>query len=369
MKKPMLISLAGLVIIVVLLAGSKALQIGAMIEAGENFKMPPITVTAATAKVDQWERVIKAVGSFEAVQGVNITATYSGKVSKIYFSSGASVKQGDLLIQQDISAEQAELRDAQASKKVAEMNLERSSRLLKTRAISQATYDSDDAVLKGAQARIDVVRATIDNKTIRAPFSGRLGISQVNVGQNLQPGGSVVTLQALDPIYVNFNLPQNQLEKVTADLAVRIKSDALTDVTMGRINAINPQADLSTRNIQIQAKVSNTSLRLLPGMFSNVEIILAKKAEVIVVPQTAIQYAPYGDSVFVIEHRDGSSFVRQQIVRLGITQGDFVAIESGLKPVEEVVTMGVFKLFNGQEVVIDNTLAPDFSLQPTPDEG
>lgn len=370
MKKPIFLCIAGLIVVVAVLAGIKALQIKALIEAGKAYKMPAMTVTAETAQSADWERLVRSVGSFSAVQGVRVTATFSGKISKIFFESGASVTKGDLLIQQDISAEEAELRDAQASVKVASLNLERSKTLLKTRAISQSTYDTDEAALKGAQARIDVIRATIDNKTIRAPFSGRLGISQVNLGQNLQPGDPVVTLQTLDPIYIDFTLPQNKLVDVTPGLAIRVRSDVVDDVVMtGVINAINPQADTATRSVQIQAKVANPNKRLLPGMFGDVDIVLSQAESVVFVPQTAVQYAPYGDAIFVIEERDNSLFVRQQIVRLGTQRGDYVAVKEGLKAGEKIVTLGVFKLHNGQEVVIDNTLSPEFSLNPKPAEG
>ena len=370
MKKPIFFSLSGLLVVLCVLAGIKAMQVMAMVDMGKSFKMPPMTVTAETAKAADWERLVRAVGSFEAVQGVTVTATYSGKISEIFFESGAPVTQGDLLIQQDISAEQAELRDAQASVKVASLNLERSKTLLKTRAISQSTYDTDDANLKGAQARIDVIRATINNKTIRAPFSGRLGISEVNLGQNLQPGEHIVTLQTLDPIYINFTLPQNKLQEVRAGLNIRVRSDAIGDTALtGVINAINPQADMATRSIQIQAKVANADKRLLPGMFGEVDIILNDVESVIYVPQTAVQYAPYGDAIFVIEERDNSMFVRQQMVHLGTKRGDYVAVKQGLKAGEKVVTMGVFKLHNGQEVAIDNTLSPEFKMDPKPAEG
>lgn len=370
MKKSIFLCVVGLIIVVAVLVGIKALQIMTLIDAGKAYKAPAMTVTAEVAKSAEWERLVRAVGSFSAVQGVDITATYSGKISKIFFESGASVTQGDLLIQQDISAEEAELRDAQASVKVAALNLERSKALLKTRAISQSTYDTDDATLKGAQARIDVIRATINNKTIRAPFSGRLGISQVNIGQNLQPSELVVTLQALDPIYIDFTLPQNKLADVTPGLAIRVRSDAVGDAVMtGVINAINPQADTATRSVQVQAKVANPDKRLLPGMFGDVDIVLSKAEPVVFVPQTAVQYAPYGDALFVIEERDNSMFVRQQIVRLGAQRGDYVVVKEGLKVGEKVVTLGVFKLHNGREVVIDNTLSPEFSLTPKPAEG
>lgn len=370
MKKSIFLCIAGLIVVIAVLAGFKALQIMALIDAGKAYKSPPMTVTAEAAKSAEWERLVRSVGSFSAVQGVSVTATFSGKISKIFFESGAAVTKGDLLIQQDISAEEAELRDAQASVKVASLNLERSKTLLKTRAISQSIYDTDDATLKGALARVDVIRATIDNKTIRAPFSGRLGISQVNLGQNLQPGDPVVTLQALDPIYIDFTLPQNKLVDVEPGLPIRVRSDAIGDVVMtGVINAINPRADVSTRSVQIQAKVANPEKRLLPGMFGDVDIVLSQPESVIYVPQTAVQYAPYGDVLFVIEERDNSLFLRQQVVRLGTQRGDYVAVTEGLKAGEKVVTLGVFKLHNGQEVVIDNTLSPEFSLNPQPAEG
>lgn len=370
MKKPIFLCIAGLIGVVAVLAGIKALQIMTLIDVSKAYKPPAMTVTAEVAKSAQWERLVRSVGSFSAVQGVGVTATYSGKINKIFFDSGTSVAQGDLLIQQDISAEEAELRDAQAAVKIATLTLERSKALLKTRAISQSTYDTDDATLKGAQARVDVIQATINNKIIRAPFSGRLGISQVNLGQNLQPGDPIVTLQTLDPIYIDFTLPQNKLVDISPGLSIRVRSDAVGDVEMtGVIHAVNPQADTATRSVQVQAKVANPDKRLLPGMFGDVDVVLSQAEPVVFVPQTAVQYAPYGDALFVIEERDNSLFVRQQIVRLGAQRGDYVAVKEGLKAGEKVVTLGVFKLHNGREVVIDNTLSPEFSLTPKPPEG
>lgn len=373
MIKKIVFVLVGLVLVFATLSSIKFFQIRAMIEAGESFKVPPATVTARDVTSEVWENTTSTVGSFEAVKGVAVSATLSGQVEKILFESGVDVEKNQVLVQQDISAELAQLREAQASAKVAQLSLERQQALLKTKAISRSSFDSAEAELNGAKARVDSINAIIEKMTIRAPFSGRLGISQINVGQNLQAGESIVTLQSMDPIFINFSLPQTQLADIQKGLVVRARiaggDKDSQKILSGVITAINPQADSATRNVQIQAQVGNPQQDILPGMFADVSIIKTESYAVLPAPATAIQYAPYGDSVFVIESRDGSLFLRQQVVRLGATKGDFVEVLSGLKAGEKIVTMGGFKLHNGQEVVIDNTLSPEFSLNPQPSEG
>jgi membrane fusion protein, multidrug efflux system len=376
MKKAIIFAIIGLVIVVGLLVGIKGLQIGDMIAQGKQFVPPPETVTSAAVTRDTWETLMTAVGSLDAVQGVTITAEVTGKVVKIAFEPGSQVAAGDLLVQQDISEEKARLRSAQATAKLAQINFERSEKLLPEKVISQSDYDNNRAKLTQAQAEVENIKAVIAKKTIRAPFTGRLGIRMINLGQVINDGQAIVALQALDPIFANFLLPQQQLARIQKGLAVRVTSDALPgQVVTGKITAINPEVDAATRNIRVQATLSNSDEQLRPGMYANVAVVLPKEEDVLTIPATAVLYAPYSDSVFVIEETKGSpdgkpagQTVRQQFVRLGEKRGDFIAVISGLKPDETVVSTGVFKLRNGQAVVVDNTLAPQFKLAPKPTE-
>lgn len=355
------------------LAGIKYLQIERMTAYGNNFVPPPEVVTTAMVKKDSWESCLTAVGSLEAVQGVVITAELKGKVVHIAFEPGTLVKAGDLLVQQDTSVESAQLRAGEAALMLAKINFERIKKLVANNTVSQSDFDNADAQLKEAAAQVDNIRAVIAKKTIRAPFSGRLGIRQVNLGQTLNEGDEIVSLQSLDPIYVNFLLPQQRLAQVYPGLAIRLTTDAFPgQVISGKITAINPQVDAATRNIRIQATVENPAELLRPGMYVNVSVVLPDRIEVLAIPATSVLYAPYGDSVFVVEEQKNDSkkssglVLNQKFVRLGETRGDYVSIISGLKQGETVVSTGVFKLRNGQSVVIDNTLSPEFKQMPKP---
>ena len=355
------------------LAGIKYLQIERMTAYGDNFVSPPEVVTTAMAKKDSWESFLTAVGSLEAVQGVVITAELKGKVVRIAFEPGSTVKAGDLLVQQDTSVELAQLRAAEAEVALAKLNFERIKRLVANKTVSQSDFDNADAQYKQAVAQVDNIHAVIAKKTIRAPFSGRLGIRQVNLGQTLNEGDKIVSLQSLDPIYVNFLLPQQRLSQVYPGLAIRLTTDAFPgQVISGRITAINPQVDVATRNIRIQATLANPEERLRPGMYVNVSVVLPDRIDVIAIPATSVLYAPYGDSVFVVEKKKNNEnkpsplVLNQKFVRLGETRGDYVSVVYGLKQGETVVSTGVFKFRNGQTVVIDNTLSPDFKKMPKP---
>ena len=375
MKKPIIFAIIGLVVLVGLLVSIKGLQIGDMIAQGKQFVPPPETVTSAAVKHDTWESLLSAVGSLDAVQGVTITAEVTGKVARIAFEPGSKVKAGDLLVQQNISEERARLRSAEATAELARINFERSEKLLPEKVISQSDYDNNRAQLTRALAEVENIKAVIAKKTIRAPFAGRLGIRMINLGQVINDGQAIVTLQSLDPIYANFLIPQQQLAMIHQELEVRVTTDAMPGQEIGgKITAINPEVDAATRNIRVQATLSNSDERLRPGMYANVAVVLAQKADVLTIPATAVLYAPYSDSVFVIEETKGQDgkpagkTVRQQFVRLGEKRGDFIAVASGLKADENVVSTGVFKLRNGQAVVVDNKLAPQFKLAPEPTE-
>ena len=371
MKKRILFAILGLTVLIVVLAGIKALQIRAMIERGKAFVPPPETVTTAVAKTESWETSLTAVGSLTAVQGVTVAAELAGKVVEIAFEPGARVTKGDLLIRQDTSAEEAQLPGAVAQVSLTKSTLDRDEKMLAQQITSQADYDTAVANHAQAVSQANTIRATIDKKTVRAPFGGRIGIRQVNLGQVLREGDPIVTLQSLDPIYANFTLPQQQLGQLHTGLPVRITCDALPGLAVeGRITTINPLVDVDTRNVQLQATVSNQAEKLRPGMFVNAAVELPVRHKVLSVPATAVLYAPYGDSVFVVDDDKkgkGGKVLRQQFVRLGERRGDFIAVTHGLKEGESVVSTGVFKLRNGQTAVVDNRLAPQFQKSPTPE--
>jgi membrane fusion protein (multidrug efflux system) len=375
MKKSIFLTILGLIIIVGVLAGIKTLQIRAMIAQSEQFSPPPEIVTAAPVTSDSWETLLTSVGSLDAVQGVTVTAEITGKVVEIAFEAGSRVIAGDLLVQQDIEVEKAQLRSAESVAELARIEYKRSKKLLADNVISRSDYDNAQAQLTQALAQADNIRAVIAKKTLRAPFAGRLGIRLVNLGQVIKDGEAIVSLQSLDPIFVNFLLPQQQLAQLHTGLLVRVTSDALPgQVFTCEITAINPEVDADTRNIRLQARMANSDELLRAGMYVNVAVVLPAKQEVLTIPATAVLYAPYSDSVFVIEEKKGEDgspagkTVRQQFVRLGEKRGDFIAVTSGLNADESVVSTGAFKLRNGQEVKVDNKLAPEFKLAPHPEE-
>jgi membrane fusion protein (multidrug efflux system) len=328
-------------------------------------------VTSAAVKADSWETALTAVATLNAVQGVTVAAELVGKVVKIAFEPGTQVKQGDILVYQDTSSEEAQLPGAIAQVKLTRSNLERANQLFAKGILARADLDNAVAAAEQAHAQAENIQATIAKKTIRAPFSGHLGIRQINLGQILREGDPIVTLQSIDPIYVDFTLPQQQLPQVRLGLRVRVTGDALPGVTVdGLVTTISPQVDAETRNIKVQATVLNRAGKLRPGMYVNVAVGLPAPQKVLAIPATAVLYAPYGDSVFVIEDSregKGGKTLRQQFVRLGERRGDFIAVVSGLKEGETIVSTGVFKLRNGQAVVIDNKLAPDFQKAPRPE--
>jgi len=373
MKKRLLLAFLAVALIVGVLGGIKSLQIDRMIAHGKQMVPPPEAVTTVVASLQTWESLLPAVGSLAAVQGVTVTAELTGKVVQIAFTPGSMVKAGDLLVKQDTSSEEAQLRSAEAAAALAKLNVERLGKLLVERTIAQSQYDTAEASYKQAIAQADNIRASIAKKTIRAPFAGRLGIRLVNLGQVINEGEAIVSLQSLDPIYVNFSLPQQQLSSIKAGLAIRVTTDALPGgIIQGKITAINPQVDAATRNIRVQATVANSDERLRPGMYVSVAVVLPGREKVLAIPATAVLYAPYSDSVFLVEDpadpKPGQpvKVVRQQFAQLGEKYGDFVAVRSGLKEGDTIVSTGVFKLRNGQTVTVDNTLSPEFQLKPTP---
>jgi membrane fusion protein (multidrug efflux system) len=372
MKKKIFIAIGILAGAFIIISGIKVLQIRSLMS-----MTPPDmteTVTAAVVEEQRWESVLTSVGSLTAVQGVVVSAEEAGKVVSIEFEAGSMVAKGDLLVQQDVKAETAQLRSAEASLALAEVEFKRAQQLLKERTYSRSEYDKAEATLKQASAQVENIKSAIEKKTLRAPFTGSLGIRMVNLGQMLSSGDEIVSLQSLDPVYVNFSLPQVHHSKLQDGLLVRIETDALPGKVMtGTITAINPQIDASTRNIMVQATIHNKELMLRPGMYVKVAVVLPEEYDVLVIPATAVLNAPYSDSVFVIEDAPDNAtsssgrIVRQKFVRLGQRQGDLVAVDAGLAAGDLVVSTGAFKLRNGMPVTVDNTLAPQFKKEPTPE--
>lgn len=351
-------------------------QFPAMAAAGAEAAahMPPTVVTAAPAEQQTWNDKLVASGSFVAVQGVTVAAEVPGKVAKIAFEPGAAVKEGDLLVQLDTTTEEAQLQAAEATAALAKANLQRAKDLRQNNTNSPAELDAAEAQAKQALAQVEQIRAVIAKKNIRAPFGGRLGLRLINLGQILKDGEAITSLQTLDPIYVNFSLPQQQLSRLAQGTEVRVTSDAATHAVFeGKINAISPEIDAATRNVRVQATIANGEEKLRAGMFANVQVLLPTDRKVLAIPVTAVLNAPYGDSVFVIdEEKDEKTgkvnqVLRQQFVRIDGARGDFVNVVDGLKPGEQVVTSGVFKLRPKMPVVIDNKLAPKAQLDPKPE--
>ncbi len=363
----------GLLVVIVALGGTKKLQFAAMGAAGAAFDPPPETVTAQAATKETWENVLTANGSVAPVQGVMVGAEVPGKVVSINFESGTNVAVGDLLVQLDVSTENAQLRAAESVADLAKINLGRARELREKGTNASSDLDAAEAQAKQAAAAADNLRAVIAKKSIRAPFTGRLGIRLVQLGQILRDGESVVTLQTVDPIYTNFALPQQFLASLKVGENVRLTTDASPGETFaGKITAIAPEIDAVTRNIRIQATFANPAAKLRSGMFGSVAVLLPSTGSSLVIPSTAILHAPYGDSVFVITEGKNAKTgaaeksIRQQFIRVGTARGDFVTVVAGLKPGEWVVTTGIFKLRPGMSVIVDNALAPKAELAPKP---
>ncbi len=369
MIKKFLIVIVGFVAVVLALGAVKVAQFKEM--ASISHEMPASSVTSYEAKAVAWQPVISAIGTLAPVEGVTIAADADGTIVKIAAESGTAVKAGDLIIELDTSVEVAQLASAEAAAALAKLQHDRAAELVAKNTISKSEFDAATAQLNQAGANVAALKATIEKKHVRAPFAGRVGIRLVNLGQFVARGRALVPLQKLDPIYVNFNIPQRQLASLTLGQKISLRVDAFPQPFEGKISAINSEVDASTRSVSVQALVANSDERLRAGMFVQVEVELPAGATQVVVPATAVAYAPYGNSVFVIEKmkgKDGKEYlgVRQQIVKLGTTRGDLVAVESGLKPGEQVASAGVFKLRNSAPVQVNNTVQPSASPAPKP---
>jgi len=334
---------------------------------------PPQTISVAKAAYSEWQTKIEAIGSLRAVKGADLSLEVSGVVESISFNSGDDVEEGAPLLKLRTADDVARLHSLEAMAELSDITYERDQKQFKMQAVSQATLDADSANLKNAQAQVAQQQAIIDKKLLRAPFSGHLGIRAVDLGQYLGPGTVIVTLQALDPIFADFFVPQQAVAQVHLGQTVTVKIDAFKDqIFIGEISAINPKVDTGSRNVLIRATLKNHDHKLLPGMYATVDITTGSPQNYVTLPQTAITYNPYGDTVYVIESKgndaDGKPQLtaRQTFVTVGPTRGDQVAVLKGVEDGDSVVTAGQIKLHNGSVVLIDNSVTPTADAAPVP---
>lgn len=370
--KRWIVVVVGLLAVVGILAGIKAGQIVTMVRAGESFVPPPEAVTSAKVDSAEWESTRAAIGSLVALRGVTLGAELPGTVREIAFDSGAAVKRGQVLVKLDTSAEEAQLAAARADASLARINLGRARKLRASGSNAQADLDAAEARAQQTAATVANLAAVIAKKTIRAPFDGRVAIRQIELGQVVSAGTPIASLQSVSPIHADFWLPQQALAELEPGQRVRLRTDVFPDARWdGEISTINPEVDTATRNVRIRATFPNGDGRLRPGMFGNVQVLSSEKRPVLVIPATAVMFAPYGDSVFVIEEQKDAAgaakaVARQKFIRPGERRGDYVAVASGLAAGETVVSSGAFKLRNGAAVVVNDALAPDAHLAPKP---
>lgn len=374
MARRMILMLLAVVLFLGAVGFVKYRQIQAAIAQGASFQPPPEAVTTIVAREVTWAGALHAIGTVTPVRGVSVSADLPGVVHRITFDSGRAVGAGDVLVELDARQERAQLAAAESQLDLASVNLDRIRGLRAKGVISQAELDRAAAEAKQADARVGEIRATIDRKTIRAPFAGVLGIRQVNLGEYLAGGAPIVSLQSVHPIHVDFGVPQQEIRGLAVGQEVGVTAtDSGGGAIKGKITAIDSIVDVATRNIQIRSTCDNEDRRLRPGMFVEVTVATGKDTSVVALPASAISYAPYGDSVFIVEDvktPDGKTYrgVRQQFVKLGSGRGDQIAVLSGVTPGQEIVTSGVFKLRNGAPVQINNETQPSNDPAPRPEE-
>lgn len=370
MIKKLAIVLTGFVAVVLLLGAVKTAQVQEMMSV--SHVMPPTAVTTAEAKAVEWQPYISAIGTLAPVEGATLSADADGIVSRISAENGSSVKAGDVLVELDTSVELAQLAAAESRANLAKISFERAKDLWDRNANSKSEFDAADATLKQAIAEVEAIKAQIAKKQIRAPFDGRVGIRLANVGQFVARGRDLLPLLKLDPMYVNFSVPQRYLPSVANGQEIEVQVDAFPGKNfVGSVTAVNAEVDPLTRNISVQATIANKDETLRAGMFARIEVQLKGTESQIAVPSTSIAYASYGNSIFVVEQikgQDGKEFlgVRQKFVKLGSSRGDLIVITEGLKAGEQIVTSGVFKLRDGMPVQINNTATPSASEAPKP---
>jgi membrane fusion protein (multidrug efflux system) len=371
-KKLWIGAVLGLLLVVGLLVGIKAMQIRSMIQAGASFAPPPESVSSATVQATEWEGSRSAVASLVAIRGVTVGAEVSGTIREIGFESGAALRKGDLLVKLDVSSEEAQLQGLLADAQLARVNLKRAEQLREAGSNAPSELDAAQARAAQAEAAVATLRATIAKKIIRAPFDGRVAIRQVEVGQAVSSGTAIASIQSVTPIYADFWLPQQALVDLKPGQRVRLRVDVYPDASWsGSVTTVNPEVDPATRNVRVRATVPNADGRLKPGMFASVDVLSADKRPVLLVPATAVVFAPYGDSLFVVEKAKDASgkesaVARQRFIRAGERRGDLVAVVEGVKPGETVVSSGAFKLKNGMSVAVNNTLGPKAEVAPRP---
>ncbi len=374
MAKRMILMLAVVVALVAGLGFVKFRQIHTAIAQGASFQPPPAAVTTIVARRETWPATLNVIGTAAASQGVTVSADLPGIVERIRFESGKAVHAGDVLVELDTRQERAQLAAIEAQRDLARINFGRTQELVKQGVVARNEYDNASAQQKATEAQVGEIRATIERKTVRAPFSGVLGIRQVNLGQYLAAGQAIVPLQALNPIYVNFGVPQQTSAQVRGGSTLQVTSDDLPGATFsGRVTAVDSVISEATRNIQMQATLPNPAGKLRPGMFVQVQVVLGASRQAISLPASAINYAPYGDSVFVVTDLTGPKGkiyrgVRQQVVKLEGSRGDQVAVVSGVNVGDEIVTSGVFKLRNGAAVEVNNKVQPPNNPKPKPED-
>jgi membrane fusion protein (multidrug efflux system) len=375
MAKRMVVVLLLMVALVAGLGFIKYRQVETAIAAGASFQMPPTSVSTVTAKRETWPSTLSVIGTAAAIQGVTVSADLPGTIDKIHFDSGQTVHEGDILIELDIRQEKAQLANLEAQRDLAHIQYGRAAELSKAGVISKSDYDNAAAQQKATEAQVNDIKAAIARKTIHAPFTGVLGIRQISLGQYLAAGQSIVSLESVNPIYVNFGVPQGDTPKMMIGHSVHITDQDLPGIAFnGKITALDSIINEQTRNIQIQATLANPGGKLRPGMFVQVELPLGQPRDVIPLPASAINYAPYGDSVFVVtdmkDPKSGKTYrgVRQQIVKIEGSRGDQVAIISGLNAGDEIVSAGAFRLRNAAPVLVNNSVKPSDSPNPHPDE-
>lgn len=369
MLRNVLLSLLFILIVVGGLAGAYASQIRMLIAAGESMVPPPDAVSTVEAVQQKWKRSVSAVGTVVAVQGVMVSSEIPGKVVHFSFESGQCVEEGQILVELDASSEQAQLKAAESSFRLAQINLDRSRELLARDAVAQSDFDAAEAQAQQAEAQVENLRAILAKKTLRAPFAGRLGIRQVNLGQFVGSGAPMVSIQSIDPVYVDFYVPQQRLASVKEGYEVEVTSDLQTEILRGSVSAVAAEIDEATRNVRVRASLPSPDGVLRPGMFVRARVYEPFEAEVTAIPVTSVVYAPYGNSVFVVEENEaGATIARQRFIRLGEVRGDYVQVLQGVATGEQVVSNGAFKLRNNVKVKVDNSSSPEIQLDPKPSE-
>ncbi len=374
MWSKMWLMLGVFVVVVGTLAAVKTGQIQRAIAAGAKMAPPPPAITTAIAREEEWPDTLSAIGTVQAVQGVQISPEVGGRVTGIFFHSGDKVEDGQVLLQLDTSIEDAELASALAQAELAKIDAQRSRELRAADAVPQSHLDAALAEERRTQALVAQIQAVIAKKQVRAPFAGRLGIRLVNVGQNLRPGDVVAGLETYDQVYVNFTLPQQQLSRLAVGQPVRLTVDAFPGREFaGTITAIDPRVDEVVRHVRVQATFSNPEELLLPGMYAQVQVMTGKNPMLVTIPASAVSYNPYGDAVYVVEEislPDGSKTkgVKQVFVKLGPSRGDQVAVLSGIIPGQEIATSGIMKLRNNSPVQVNNEIHPSADAAPQPVE-